>query len=153
MQACGGCYKELADILCDLRFIHAKCSLGLSSELLADFSAAGSALILVTSLLIFILVAFSTHLTVLECTIAKVHSAYLLVFHIRDLCLYGCRYRNTCHTIQYSDCCSFLSPNFIVMSLGLRPERMCISSQFILRDIKLKKNYSTRTKTEYQLAR
>ena len=48
-QASGGCYKELADTVCDLRFIYAKCSLGLSSELLDDYSVAGLTLMLLIS--------------------------------------------------------------------------------------------------------
>lgn len=40
-KACGGCYKELEDTLCDLRFIHGKCKVGLAPQLLNDFFTEG----------------------------------------------------------------------------------------------------------------
>ena len=40
-QSCGGCFKELSEVLCSLRYIHAKCSLGLAAQLMEDFAVRG----------------------------------------------------------------------------------------------------------------
>ncbi|XP_012935535.1 telomerase protein component 1 [Aplysia californica] len=40
--ACGGCFTELARVLCNHKFIQAKCSLGMAAKLLDDFTPKGS---------------------------------------------------------------------------------------------------------------
>ena len=41
LQACAGLFRELEEVLCDLRYIYAKCMHGLAVELMQDFQAYG----------------------------------------------------------------------------------------------------------------
>ena len=47
------------------------------------------------------------------------------VRHTRDPWLNGSRYRNRFCTTGLSDVPSFLRPNFVILSLGVHPKRVC----------------------------
>ena len=49
----------------------------------------------------------------------------LSVRHTREPRLNGLTYRHAFYTLQSSDDYSFLRPDFLVVSLGVHPERVC----------------------------
>ena len=57
-------------------------------------------------------------------------SVRLSVRHTRDPRLNGSRCRNTFYTIRQSDGSSLLTPNFVVLSLGVHPEQ-CVKEGYL----------------------